>query len=94
MKIMSLFIELRGSLPGAYGSLLPELVKARFWEENGNHPALVRLLQAYIVYGPTTVAPHLLPILGVFQRLISSKKNDFLGFYLLERYEFRSLNHF
>lgn len=82
---MSLLIEMRGSLPNAYGPLLPELVKARFWEENGNHPALVRLLQAYIVNGASEVVPHLLPILGVFQRLLSSKKNDFLGFYLLER---------
>jgi exportin-2 (importin alpha re-exporter) len=61
-------------------------VKAKFWEENGNHPALVRLLQAYIVNGPAVVVPQLVPILGVFQRLVSSKRNDFLGFYLLERY--------
>lgn len=83
---MAQLIELRGTLPSAYVNLLPELVKARFWEENGNHPALVRLLQAYIVTGPHIVGSQLMPILGVFQRLVSSKRNDFLGFYLLERY--------
>lgn len=83
-QIMSLLIELRGVLPDMYVPLLPELVKAKFWEENGNHPALVRLLQAYIANGPQSVIPQLPSILGVFQRLVSSKRNDFLGFYLLE----------
>jgi len=83
-QIMSQLIESRGALHSSYQPLLAELVKARFWEENGNHPALVRLLQAYVVYGPEVVAPQLIPILGVFQRLVSSKRNDFLGFYLLE----------
>lgn len=82
---MAQLIEIRGTLIAGYGPLLPELVKARFWEENGNHPALVRLLQAYIVTGASVVAPHLVPVLGIFQRLVSSKRNDFLGFYLLER---------
>eukprot|EP01126_Amoeba_proteus_P015706 TRINITY_DN1709_c0_g2_i7.p1 TRINITY_DN1709_c0_g2~~TRINITY_DN1709_c0_g2_i7.p1 ORF type:complete len:860 (-),score=137.23 TRINITY_DN1709_c0_g2_i7:303-2882(-) len=85
-QIMSLLIESRGSLPEGYKPLLAELVKARFWEENGNHPALVRLIQAYISCSSAgfVQGPILISILGIFQRLISSKKNDFLGFYLLE----------
>lgn len=52
----------------------------------GNIPALVKLLQAYLQKGADLiVANHQLePILGVFQKLVSSKLNDHHGIELLQ----------
>jgi exportin-2 (importin alpha re-exporter) len=86
-QLMSILLETRnGKLPDAYKPLLKELTTPLFWEQQGNVPALTRLLQAYISSGPDFVVSSklLLNILGVFQKLVSSKINDYLGFYLLQ----------
>lgn len=84
---MAQFIELRRSLQPQYLPLIVELTQAQFWEEVGNRPALVRLIQAFITYGPNTFnASNLPPILGIFQKLLSNKQQDYLSFFLLERY--------
>jgi len=49
----------------------------------GNIPALSRLLTAYLNKGPQELVPHLLGILGVFQKLVSSKANEQFAFDLL-----------
>lgn len=84
---MAQFIELRRSLQPQYLPLITELTQAQFWEEVGNRPALVRLIQAFITFGPSTFnASNLPPILGIFQKLLSNKQQDYLSFFLLERY--------
>lgn len=52
----------------------------------GNIPALVKLLQAYLQKGADWIVSnrHLEPILGVFQKLVSSKLNDHHGIELLQ----------
>lgn len=62
-------------LPMFYRQLLPTLVVPKVWERKGNVPALVDLLRAYLKVGVADVINmgQLLPILGVFQKLLSLK---------------------
>ena len=66
-------------------ALLPPLLTPALWQQQGNVPALTRLLRAYLVAATNqlVVGRHLDTILGVFQRLILSKSNDHEGFALL-----------
>lgn len=56
------------------------------WESKGNVPALVRLLSAIIPRGVEHIVSNnqIEPILGIFQKLASSKTNESYGFDLLE----------
>ena len=58
------------------------------WDRPGNIPPLVRLLQAFVEKGSAQIVggdgSQLTSLLGVFQKLISSKTNDHQGFYLLQ----------
>jgi exportin-2 (importin alpha re-exporter) len=86
-QILSLLLELRPQpIPPPYMSIYPHLLSPALWERNGNIPALVRLLQAFIEKSPNEVAADrekLSSLLGVFQKLLASKSNDHEGFYLL-----------
>ncbi|KAI9320966.1 armadillo-type protein [Dichotomocladium elegans] len=65
-------------LTEAYISLLSPLLNPPLWEQ-GNIPALVRLLEAYMAKGIQTIlaANKLEPILGIFQqKLIHSRHHD------------------
>lgn len=75
-----------GTLKPSYQPLLKRLTEPQLWESPGNVPALTRLLQAYVEHDPAYVASsNSVPrILGVFQRLVANKVNDFLGFFLLQ----------
>lgn len=56
------------------------------WEVKGNVPALVRLLSSIIPRGAEHMVKNnqIEPILGIFQKLVSSKINESYGFDLLE----------
>ena len=85
-QILSLLLELRPPpIPELYMVIYPLLLTPTLWERNGNVPALVRLLQAFIEKAPSNVTKddRLGGLLGVFQKLIASKLNDHEGFYLL-----------
>ena len=72
-----------------YLGLFSCLLNPVLWERQGNIPALVRLLQAYIMKSPmkiATVENSVNGVLGVFQKLIASKSNDHQGFYLLQSF--------
>ena len=73
------------TLPDAYASLLPPLLMPALWEQKGNVPALVRLLQAYLQQAPAYLVQHghVESCLGIYQKLISSRLNDTYGFDLL-----------
>jgi len=85
-QLLSYFLETRKSLPDGYKPLIKELLNPIFWEQSGNLPALTRLVQAFLSTGADyiTSSDLLVPILGVFQKLVSSKINDYLGFYIAE----------
>jgi exportin-2 (importin alpha re-exporter) len=87
LQIMSQLLELnQGSgIPDSYTAFLPPILQPPLWEMQGNIPALVRLLQAYLTHGKADiVTSNQLPaFLGIFQKLIASRANDQHGFDLL-----------
>lgn len=72
-------------MPVALTSMLPILLTATLWEQKGNVPALVRLLQAFLRRGSSLFTSSNIPaILGIaFQRLIPSRIHELLGFEVL-----------
>uniref|UniRef100_E9Q1T9 Exportin-2 n=2 Tax=Mus TaxID=862507 RepID=E9Q1T9_MOUSE len=87
-QVMSLLLEThKNDIPSSYMALFPHLLQPVLWERTGNIPALVRLLQAFLERGSSTIATaaadKIPGLLGVFQKLIASKANDHQGFYLL-----------
>lgn len=87
-QIFSQLIETRQApLPAVYvQSLFTPLLSPLLWERPGNVPALVRLLQAYLMRaGKEVVAGgYIQSVLGVFQRLVSAKSTDHHGMKILE----------
>ena len=84
-QLLSLMLELHvQTVPNVYFELFPFLLMPVLWERPGYIPALTRLLQAYIEKASTTIVTEkIMPILGVFQRLIASRTNDHFAFYIL-----------
>ncbi len=85
-QLLAQILEFRPESAGlgeAYTSLFLPLLTPSLWERKGNVPALSRLLIAYLSKGPHDLVPHLLGILGVFQKLVSSKANEQYAFDLL-----------
>jgi exportin-2 (importin alpha re-exporter) len=70
----------------AYKQLLQPILTPALWDSRGNIPALVRLLQAFVVQGPSHLVSEKLlePVLGIYQKLIASRANDSFGFDLIE----------
>jgi len=86
-QILSLLLEITpGEVSDLYLHILRNLVNPTLWERSANIPAMVRLLQAFLMRGSKQIiaANRLRDILGVFQKLISTKTFDHEGFYLLE----------
>jgi len=87
-QILAQLLEYRPQAAGlgdSYTALFPPLLTPTLWERKGNVPALTRLVQAYLGKGAAELVAqnHLLGILGVFQKLISSKANEISAFDLL-----------
>lgn len=84
-QLLSLMLELQDqAVPGVYHELFPFLLMPVLWERPGYIPALTRLLQAYIEKAAEAIViQKIMPVLGVFQRLIASKSNDHYAFYIL-----------
>lgn len=74
------------TLPGYYQELIAPILMPVMWESRGNIPALVRLLSSIIPRGSQYIIEHnqIEPILGIFQKLVSTKANEGYGFDLLE----------
>ncbi|KAJ4348016.1 importin-alpha export receptor [Didymosphaeria variabile] len=75
-----------GALSAYYQSLSQVIIQPSVWEARGNVPALVRLLTAIISRDAQTIVANnqLEPILGIFQKLVSSKANETYAFELME----------
>ncbi|KAH8695090.1 putative chromosome segregation protein Cse1 [Talaromyces proteolyticus] len=74
------------TLPDYYKALIAPILMPVMWESRGNVPALVRLLSAIIPRGAQFILQNnqIEPILGIFQKLLSTKANEGHGFDLLE----------
>jgi len=85
-QVLAQLLEYRpDGLSEAYVGLFPPLVQPLLWERKGNVPALTRLLQAYLKKGAAQLVQQgfLMGMLGVFQKLISSKANEVDAFLFL-----------
>lgn len=83
--VFQLFAQLLGArrqnsgLSDAYRSLFVPLLSPSLWERKGNIPALVDLFKAYISRGMSEIisSNHFTGVLGIFQKLLSSKVSTF-----------------
>ncbi|SCU86398.1 LAMI_0D01904g1_1 [Lachancea mirantina] len=76
-------LPLNSALPESVMQMSQPILSPAVWEMKGNVPAVARLLKD-IIRVDSGVYPDLVPVLGVFQRLIASKTHDVYGFELLE----------
>ncbi|KAI8841305.1 Cse1-domain-containing protein, partial [Chytridium lagenaria] len=83
-QMLSLHQE--AGIPTAYEPMLAPLLLPPLWDSQGNIPALVSLLENFLVKGKDVIIRNnqLQQILGIFQKLISSRQNDTYGFELIE----------
>jgi hypothetical protein len=88
-QLLAQLLELRpppppgeSALTEGYKSLLPPLLTAPLWARKGNVPALTQLVSAYLRKGGVHVAAsgQLLPLLGVFQKLLATKSQEECAF--------------
>ena len=73
-------------LPATFQPLIAPILQPQLWEQRGNVPGLVRLLSALVIRSPTDMQRNnqIEPVLGIFQKLLSSKTYETQGFDLLE----------
>ena len=79
-------VEPHKPLPPPFHSLIGPIIAPSLWEQRGNVPALVRLLTAIIPRAAEDLVKSnsLEGILGLFQKLVSTKVYEGYGFELLE----------
>lgn len=85
-QIMAFILEClpaKSSIPDTIKQLSQPILVPTVWELGGNIPAVTRLLKG-LVRVDSSIYQDLVPVLGVFQRLIASKAYDVHGFELLE----------
>ena len=87
-QVLAQLLEYRpadAGLGDAYTGLFAPLLTPTLWERRGNVPALTRLIQAYLGKGAAEIVAnnHLVGILGVFQKLVSSRGTEVSAFDLL-----------
>lgn len=82
-QLISFGVEKVGAVPDTVKQLAQPLLSPSVWDLKGNVPAVTRLLKDLIKFDKS-VFPDLIPVLGVFQRLIASKAYEVHGFELLE----------
>jgi len=84
-QIMALMLNFRTEVSPVFAGLYKTIVQGVLYENVGNIPALVSLLSVYMKKGwLANPSNPLEPVLGVFQKLLSSNKQDVHGLTLLE----------
>ena len=91
-QILGQLLALHEQVPPTYEEMFPLLLSPAMWSQSGSIQALSQLIQVYLskptFASAVASSERLEPVLGVFQKLISSKLNDKYGFVIL-----RSLVH-
>lgn len=85
-QLLAELVELnRPPISPIYMQIFSLLLSPDSWNRNSNVPALVRLLQAFLQKAPHELHQEkkLEPVLGIFNRLVSSPSTDDQGFYVL-----------
>eukprot|EP00186_Timspurckia_oligopyrenoides_P001792 CAMPEP_0182444134 /NCGR_PEP_ID=MMETSP1172-20130603/2681_1 /TAXON_ID=708627 /ORGANISM="Timspurckia oligopyrenoides, Strain CCMP3278" /LENGTH=742 /DNA_ID=CAMNT_0024639627 /DNA_START=714 /DNA_END=2942 /DNA_ORIENTATION=- len=72
-------------LPNEYTILLPALLTPTLWDRSGYIPGMVQYLDSFIRKNVSVIlsSNQLIPILGIFQKLIASKAHDHYGLSLI-----------
>eukprot|EP01105_Mastigella_eilhardi_P025762 TRINITY_DN7113_c0_g1_i1.p1 TRINITY_DN7113_c0_g1~~TRINITY_DN7113_c0_g1_i1.p1 ORF type:complete len:965 (-),score=341.08 TRINITY_DN7113_c0_g1_i1:103-2997(-) len=85
-QLLALLIDASTQINASYLAILPSLLVPALWDRSANVPALVRLLQAYIRRATAQVADEkiLVPVLGVYQKLLNVGSTDHEAFFLLD----------
>jgi len=85
-QVLALLLERTSTVSQPYLAIFAPLTAPALWERAANIPALTRLMQAYLRKGASLIVSggFLMPILGIFQKMIASKIHDHEGFYILE----------
>ncbi|ODQ66714.1 Cse1-domain-containing protein [Nadsonia fulvescens var. elongata DSM 6958] len=88
-QLLAFLLELTPAAEGLsqnYQALIKPLLSPVLWDTRGNIPAIVRLLRCIISHGSDHIVATntIVPLLGVFQKLLASRANDVYGFDLLE----------
>ncbi|EFJ27823.1 hypothetical protein SELMODRAFT_95055 [Selaginella moellendorffii] len=84
-QILAQLIESRGQpIPREYLVIFPVLIDQRFWQKSANVPAIIRLLQAFLLKAPREIAQgnQLQEVYNVFSRLVSRKSTEDYAFYI------------
>jgi exportin-2 (importin alpha re-exporter) len=85
-QVLAQLLEYRPAATGlgeSYTMLFQPLLTPTLWEQKGNVPALTRLMQAYLKKAAPELVGHLMPVLGIFQKLVSSPATEQSAFELL-----------
>ncbi|OQV15127.1 Exportin-2 [Hypsibius exemplaris] len=83
-QLMAQMLEYRvGEIPVFYLQLLDHLLNPALLEHEGCVPSVVRLLGTFFDVNPGQMTDRLIMVLGMFKRLILTKKFDHEGFNLL-----------
>ncbi|KZM24630.1 protein export from nucleus [Ascochyta rabiei] len=75
-----------GQLTDYYRSLFSIIIQGAVWEQRGNVPALARLLSAMVTRDAQRIVndKQIEPILGIFQKLVSTKAHELHAFELID----------
>lgn len=75
-----------GTLSQYYLGLIAPILMPTLWESKGNVPALVRLLASIVPRGAQSIVQNnqVEPILGIYQKLLSTRTNERHAFDLIE----------
>lgn len=82
-QLFAFCVEKGKSVPDSLKQLAQPILSPPLWEMKGNVPAVTRILKS-LIKADQSLFPNLIPVLGVFQRLIASKAYDIYGFEILE----------
>jgi exportin-2 (importin alpha re-exporter) len=88
LQLMTQMLDIQphaNGIPAAFQPLFVELTKVFMWDNHGNIPALVRLLQVYLKKqgADMVVGQQLQAVLGVVNKLICSRSTEGYSFELL-----------
>lgn len=82
-QIIAFSVEKGKAVPDSIRQLVQPILSPALWEMKGNIPAVTRLLKS-LISADQSLFPDLVPVLGIFQRLIASKVQDVYGFEILD----------
>uniref|UniRef100_A0A2P2I486 Exportin-2 n=1 Tax=Hirondellea gigas TaxID=1518452 RepID=A0A2P2I486_9CRUS len=86
-QILSVMLEnQKAAIPDPYFQLLPFILMPALWERSGYVGPMVRLLQSFIEKAPGKIVEEnkLNAILGLFNKLNTTRSHDHEGFFLLQ----------